>query len=513
MGNRKTHSHSLAGSLSRREMLVAGGLLIPASAVLPGFFRSAFAATTFDYYISPSGSDSNPGTSTQPWAITALNTKRSTYSGKTVGLLDGTYNVDGLLAGKDSVDQWALDVAGGTSAAPTTVKAVNARKAVISVTNHNAGGTPVIGHSGGTGQRGYVTLDGIKITGAKRLGVRMGIFGVGPQIPGVAVKNCEFTNFNGSSLGAGLNLEQIEINQCTGYRIQNNYFHDNIGYSATDAGHFSSLLVWRSDRGIVEFNTIVKSGGLYGKVDGNYGTTLRYNYVDVSHLSTGICIQDFAGTTSDKGADTAIYNNVLIGAQAIVLLETLSDAGYIPTRVAIYNNTCIVKNSLASRGIQFKTDSGLATVYNNIVHTAGTNDHTMLAVNVDGPTVLDYNCYYSSTSDPRWSTYSSKTATSRNTVGTMSALQTVLGAVSSLLNTIENSSVSGRDPLFVGTGVDAQRYKLQSGSPCKSIGRVGGVSSGAVTEAGAWGNGATVIGSDLSVVAQTAPVAPALSVE
>lgn len=513
MGNRKTHSHVLAGAMSRREMLVAGGLLIPASTVIPGFFRSAFAATTFDYYISPSGSDSNPGTSSQPWAITALNTKRSTYSGKTVGLMDGTYSVDNLLAGYDSVDQWGLDVEGGTATAPTTVKAVNARKAVISVTNHNAGGTPVIGHSGGRSRRGYVTLDGIKITGAKRLGVRMGIFGVGPQIPGVTIKNCEFSNFNGSSLGAGLNLEQVEINQCTGYRIQNNYFHDNVGYSATDAGHFSSLLVWRSDRGIIEYNTAVKSGGLYGKVDGNYGTTLRYNYVDVSHLSTGICIQDFAGTTSDKGADTTIHNNVLIGAQAIVLLETLSDAGYIPTKVTVYNNTCIVKNSLASRGIQFKTDPGLAAVYNNIIYTSGTSDHTMLAVNVDGPTILDHNCYYSTTSDPRWSTYPSKTATSRNTVGTMDAFVSALGVVTSLLDTIENSSISGRDPLFVGTGTDAQRYKLQSGSPCRSIGRVGGVSSGAITDAGAWGNGATVIGSDLTAVSQVVPEAPTLTAE
>jgi hypothetical protein len=99
MGTRKTLPGNVTGALSRRDVLRAGGLIIPAALVVPAWLsRTAYAATTFDYYISPSGSDSNPGTSSQPWAITALNTKQSLYSGKRVGLLDGTYNVYSLFA-------------------------------------------------------------------------------------------------------------------------------------------------------------------------------------------------------------------------------------------------------------------------------------------------------------------------------------------------------------------------------------------------------------------------------
>src|SRR5262249_29274500 len=50
-------------------------------------------AEEFDFYIDPSGSDLNDGSLAHPWAITALNTKQSTYAGLRVGLLNGTYDV------------------------------------------------------------------------------------------------------------------------------------------------------------------------------------------------------------------------------------------------------------------------------------------------------------------------------------------------------------------------------------------------------------------------------------
>jgi hypothetical protein len=53
-------------------------------------------ATGFDFYISPTGSDGNPGTLKKLWAITAINTRRADYAGKRIGLLDGTYNLYAL---------------------------------------------------------------------------------------------------------------------------------------------------------------------------------------------------------------------------------------------------------------------------------------------------------------------------------------------------------------------------------------------------------------------------------
>ncbi len=105
---------------------------------------------TFDYYIGPSGLSTNDGlTISTPWDIFSLNSKRSTYSGKTVGLLDGTYSLYAKLNDGAHLDQdtWALDVDGGTAGAPTIIKAVNARAAILtgkSGTNYsNTSGTPL----------------------------------------------------------------------------------------------------------------------------------------------------------------------------------------------------------------------------------------------------------------------------------------------------------------------------------------------------------------------------------
>ena len=106
--------------VTRRSLLKQGAYAALALRAVPSLVRTASAQTSspsgFDYYISPSGSDNNPGTQSQPWAITAINTRGADYAGKRVGLLDGTYNVHALC----QTGTWstvALAVNGGPSAA------------------------------------------------------------------------------------------------------------------------------------------------------------------------------------------------------------------------------------------------------------------------------------------------------------------------------------------------------------------------------------------------------------
>ena len=89
--------------ISRREVLEGGVLTAVAMALPFGKMRRAFAAppSTFDYYISVDGDDNNPGTLTQPWSITALNSKMSLYGGKSVGIIGNTSaNPTVIYAGK-----------------------------------------------------------------------------------------------------------------------------------------------------------------------------------------------------------------------------------------------------------------------------------------------------------------------------------------------------------------------------------------------------------------------------
>ena len=77
------------------------------------------------YYISPTGSNTNPGTSARPWLTFsyAINPSRATC-GDTLLLLDGTYG-DGTSTGKISISLAC------TAGNPLTVRAVNQRKAKI----------------------------------------------------------------------------------------------------------------------------------------------------------------------------------------------------------------------------------------------------------------------------------------------------------------------------------------------------------------------------------------------
>src|ERR1700722_14786747 len=106
---------------TRRTLLKRGGCAALATAV-PMLIRTARAQTTsYNFYISPTGSDSNPGTLTSPWSINAINTKQSTYAGKSVGVLPGTYNIYALchaLASSGSQQTAALSINGGTAGSP-----------------------------------------------------------------------------------------------------------------------------------------------------------------------------------------------------------------------------------------------------------------------------------------------------------------------------------------------------------------------------------------------------------
>jgi hypothetical protein len=452
---------------------------------------------TFDYYIGPTGSDSNAGTSASPWAITALNTKRATYSGKTVGLLDGTYNLHATLndGAHTSVDVWALDVDGGTSGAPTIIKAVNARLAILtgktSGSYGNPNGTPMLGHSGNTTHRGYVTFDGLKITGMPRDGIRIGIYGVGPQIAGITIKNCEFTDFSGTAQAAGLNLSTLEFNQCTGHLVQNNYFHDNVGYAAGSADHFSSTLQWGSDRGTYEYNTVENSGSIYAKELGQYGHTIQYNYIDVSYSTDGIsnAIADFSGYNGSSSTTTSIHHNIMIGSKGWDGRDVLDNAEYSRDLVRVYNNTIVVKASLASGGICVKATAGNGSIYNNIISDESTGDHFGVAYNIDIDGIADYNCYYSTVSSLALSSYASVSATSRDSVSTIAAFRTATGAEAHSITTT---------PSFIGTGTRAAKYTLNGGG-CVGTGKATGLIGGNACDMGAWGNNAPArIGCDFA---------------
>jgi hypothetical protein len=523
MASREFKSKTTAAPLSRRDLLRAGSLLVPAAALAPGIFtRSAQAqasTSTFDYYISPSGSDSNAGTQGSPWSITAINTKQATYAGKRVGLMDGTYTVYSLLQGGLN-DGYVpvLQIQGGRSGSPTVIQAVTLGSAILECSNGAAitsVNSPLLGQNTASSM-GYVTIDGLKIQNGGSKVIYLGNYGNAASAgralyAGYTVQNCEFTGQNTSPFAAGNNFSCLELAGAIAPLINNNYFHGNIGnVSATDGNHYTSVIQWYTERATYQYNTCI-GPGLYGKESGNFGTTIQFNYIDGTGWTSVYGIEDFVGRSNTaSGYQTTIHHNIFVSLQND-MRPTLGAGNYLPDPFVCFNNVFVVLSSGQSAGLMIPVQTGAATFYNNIVSSNATGDLDLICVNTDGPGVWDYNLYYSTTGTYVYGYFTSKTSETRNGVSTLASWKQQMAA------SCEAHAVDHANPLFANSGTLATRYQLQSGSPAKNAGSTTGTTKGSVCDMGAWGNGApTVIGSTLAAGGSTPPPqipqAPSLTV-
>lgn len=219
---------------------------------------SGGAGQTFTYYIGPragidtnpqgvpAGVDTNPGTLTQPWAITSLRKGNSggvvtspnfalmDGQGVSVGFLPAIYDTSNLVYTGDPVGGF-LQFPGGNASHVNYFASCNAsgvytgnREATFdgrgashlygSGLSTGAGSYdgPIIAHTGvGPGSQnytlGYITIDGIRLTGHSLEGLRYGggSFSGPPQIihPAI-VQNCEFfyRGFNFAKMVTGYTL-------------------------------------------------------------------------------------------------------------------------------------------------------------------------------------------------------------------------------------------------------------------------------------------------------------------
>lgn len=135
---------------------------------------------TFDLYVSPTGNVANSGTLNSPLPFSALT---GNIAGKRVGLLNGTYVITGN-------GQVIVNIA---NAAGATIKAVNARQAVI--TSNNGGVYPqfapgcpalIVINSNN------VTLDGLRITDLSGHAIAI------QAAANTTIRNCEISNIRTS---------------------------------------------------------------------------------------------------------------------------------------------------------------------------------------------------------------------------------------------------------------------------------------------------------------------------
>ena len=294
--------------------------------VVVGVCATSFAIT---YYVSPTGSASNPGTPAEPWSLAKANS--DLMPGDTAILLDGGYTTS-IRPARD-----------GTAGAPITYVAQNNQQTTFDGMN------PAILLSG----RSYIIVDGVKVTNAGRF-IR-----AENDFDHLTIRNCHFENssswessrfrvsgdglhianntfINGNDLVSisGGNYHLVEDNyferdthtqlQLMGVQrsvVRRNYFtndlHRGMGMASTRNPVYPDPQR-KTDHVLIEWN-------VYDRIDGDgRWTSIQFTAVNcivrrniMARVGTGLsvsCYYESTGTAPEEGLynlHNRIYNNVI----------------------------------------------------------------------------------------------------------------------------------------------------------------------------------------------------------
>jgi hypothetical protein len=462
-------------------------------------------AVTFDYYISTTGSDSNPGTLAEPWAITAIESKGSLLVSKRVGLLSGTYYLADYwtLGSSQGVGAYINMFYGGTAEAPTVIESVVPRGAIL--TPEATGGT-LEGNNYAClwvdDDADYVELRGIRFTRSGAIGVWvMGSYNL--------IEDCQFDDFDGSRIGidGGSNPGAIRHRNFGRFStIRNCKFFDLFtGSPSTIQSAVGPVYDYQDI--VIEYCSFSTCVPFYPKRNtGNF--TFRYNFVyDTTEYSGSEAIllsfdvsdhlryDDSAGTFPDYGRTSNKCHNNLFVVENTRLSYDSYQTGQWANDVEFYNNTVVLNASLQEGSGFWRRGNDSGDIdngktppadipvtwdwYNNIFYAgAGVNIQAGWMYTRDAygfPDLAgawDYNGYNTF----KYAMLDGATLTEYTTIGSFQAIG------------LDTNSIVDADPEFANLGGStAADYQLEGTSPFKSAGHVGGVSGGATVDMGAWG--------------------------
>ncbi len=331
---------------------------------------TAFAAT---YYVSPTGSDSNNGTSTLLPLKTIQSAANRTLPGDTVQVMQGTY-AGGIL----------IPVS-GTSGAPIIYKAYSGSTPVIQLGASDWFG---IGVPAGIS---YITIDGFSVVGLANTltqaqaeimdmstPVNNSFCIVAGGDPGQATTHHVVIRNNNVSLCSGTGIDAQHADYIT---IENNVVHDTSWWNRNGGSGIS----------LYESTDIDTNTGYKNTVQNN----ILYNNVQyLTSYSLGI-VTDGNGIIIDDNNDTQNIPHVPYGGRTLVANNVVYNNGasgilsYSSQHVDVINNTTYHNNTALNYGEILIKDSNDVSVFNNVLNASADK-----AVSIDGSSsalVWDYN--------------------------------------------------------------------------------------------------------------------------
>jgi len=287
-----THTRALEEGLMRKKSAFFQplGVIAPAALALAWVCSPALAQSGATYYVSTSGSDSNPGSFTKPWRHIQYAANQVT-AGATVYAFGGVYNEAVNLPSS------------GRSSAPITFESYPGQTAVIDGTGlHCCGPSGTEGLVTIAGSRSYITISGFEIrnftTSAKNstpAGVWITGSGTGVQILNNLVHDIATKAGQGNAFGisvygtsqtpiaqlaiSGNEVYDLKTGQSesvnvdgnvTNFRITNNLVHDNdnIGIVAIGYENVGPVGYDESMYGEISGNTVYNISGITNKGEG-----------------------------------------------------------------------------------------------------------------------------------------------------------------------------------------------------------------------------------------------------
>jgi hypothetical protein len=481
----------------------------------------------FDFYISPTGSDTNPGTLASPWSIksliaplfgtsTAIAANRAKMVGNKIGVIGdqgsytGIYATCGSPSMAGSYATPLLLVPEGSAGNPTLVQScttggsaagphiAGTTAAVLSggLTDANNSGTntgsALIGHAGTTG---YVTIRGLEITSCNSFGIGMGSWSTS-KTPGLIADSNYVHGMNGN--GNNVNPTGITFRGAgAGSQISNNFVTTCVDNSGIN--RFSAIEIWQSTGVKIKYNSVVSTGlsgelsaGIFIKNFGQYGNSVYNNYVDLS-LSVINGNRIFATDEDNSGPSPpysyTVANNIFVSSQNSVNVGA-GAAGVNSAAVAElqnYANNTLVGGST----VLYRLGTALTlSAYNNIFTGLNAGGYGYYLISNSAPKLLDYNSFGTGTFSASFEPDGVDSSTGHVSYSSLAAWQAQIATNQSACVGKEAHSTQ-HTPGFTNVGTYAKKYQLTAGDAISATGtnpgRIGGVIAGAATDMGAWG--------------------------
>lgn len=480
--NSKRITHCFKKGITINQVVMVFSMTLTLFAIAVG---NSVAAT---YYIAPGGSDSNPGTITQPWLNPSKVNNTTFAPGDTIYFRAGTYDISAYSASFSCPAIHPNAATSGTVSQPITIAAYPGETVYLDGKNVIAGG--MIGICATLSN--YITFDGFNLINPK-VGPGVDIFGVNAnvnmplsdRVVGTVAQNFNICCLYDPSTVSN-NVNAVRLEGTTGTVIRNNIMH-NI-HSANGGGNATGVTLYFTDHVTIEHNEIYDAEiGIHPKSIA-VSTIIRYNYLH-DFTSTGYELLNVGSSQVVDG--NQFYNNIIFNTGGAIYFDYTSSP---ITNNLVYNNTIVGYRNNAYNWGNYNGTGGLeapGTFYNNLSYRTVAEasygdffDYNCLAT-THNIAILDYNLYFTTFGSLLFNPGVRNCSANYTT---LAAWQTASG--------LEAHSIQA-NPLFVGpltSPTPATAFKLQTGSPAIGAGRVGGVSTGAVVDIGAYPTGTEVIG-------------------